>query len=61
MQLITWLQGKKTYLLAIALLAYTIGGYFTGHLDQQTALELLFSSGVISSLRAAITKVQPHN
>lgn len=55
--MINFLKGKKTYLLAAALLAYTIGGYFSGHLDAQTALGLLFSSGVISSIRAAIAKV----
>jgi hypothetical protein len=52
--MITWLQGKKTYLLAIALFAYAIGGYFSGHLTSAEVLGLLWSSGVVSSLRAAI-------
>jgi hypothetical protein len=55
--MIQFLKGKKTYLLAAALLAYTVGGYFSGNLSMQDALGLLFSSGVIASLRAAITKV----
>lgn len=52
--LINWLKGKKTYFLALALFAYTIGGYFTGHMTAQEALALIYSSGVIASLRAGI-------
>jgi hypothetical protein len=58
-ELKTFLSGKKTYLMAFALFAYCVGGYFTGHLDAQTALGLLFSSGTIASLRAAIDKAIP--
>jgi hypothetical protein len=59
MNLINWLRGKKTYFLALALFAYTIGGYLTGHMTAQEALALIYSSGVIASLRAAISKVPP--
>lgn len=54
-----FLSGKKTYLLSFALFAYCVGGYFSGHLDIQTALGLLFSSGTLASLRAAIDKTTP--
>jgi hypothetical protein len=57
--MIEFLKGKKTYLLALALFAYAIGGYFSGHLDIQTSLGLIYSSGVIGSLRAAISKIPP--
>ena len=52
-----FLYGRKTYFLAFALFAYCLGGYFTGHLDLQTCLGLLFSSGTIASIRAAIAKI----
>jgi len=59
MKLINWFRGKKTYFLALALFAYTIGGYFTGHMTAQEALALIYSSGVLASLRAAISKNAP--
>ena len=49
------LKGKKTYFLAFALFAYAIGGYATGHLTLTDALGLIWSSGVVSSIRAAIS------
>ena len=54
-----WLAGKKTYALAFALVAYVAGGYFTHHLSAQEALDLLFASGFVSTLRAAISKNDP--
>lgn len=57
--MITWLEGKKSYCLAIALFGYSLGGYFTGHLTGQETLGLIWSSGVTATLRAAITKVKP--
>jgi hypothetical protein len=50
------LKGKKTYLLAFALFAYAFGGYFTGHLTAAEAIGLVWGSGVVSALRAAISK-----
>lgn len=55
--IITWFAGKKTYFMALALLAYAAGGYFTGHMTSTEALGLLWSSGTLASLRAAIAKV----
>jgi hypothetical protein len=56
MNIITYLKGKKTYLLALALFAYAIGGYSTGHLSGQEAIKLIYESGIASSIRAAIAK-----
>lgn len=53
---IIFLQGKKTYFLAAALLSYAIGGYFSGHLTSEEALKLIYESGIAASIRAAITK-----
>ena len=55
-KLLTFLQGKKTYILTALGLIYALSGYLTGNLDAQTALALVYSSGVISTLRAAISK-----
>lgn len=59
MNFINWLKGKKSYLLAFALLAYAAGGYFTGNMSSQEALALLWSSGFAASIRAAIAKAPP--
>lgn len=34
-----WLKGKKTYILAGAGVAYAAGGYFTGHMDANIAIQ----------------------
>jgi hypothetical protein len=54
--MIQWLQGKKTYLLGLAALAYAIGGYFSGHLDAQTAMDIIWASLTSMALRAGISK-----
>lgn len=59
--MITFLQGKKSYLLALALFAYAFGGYVTGHMNLQEAVGLIWGSGVVASLRAAIDKTPPSN
>jgi hypothetical protein len=52
------LSGKKTYILAAAGLIYAVAGYFSGHLDSQTALGLLWSSGIVTTVRNAIANVE---
>ena len=56
--MITWLQGKKTYILQIGLVLYVIGGVVTHHMGVQEALGLLFSAGTIASIRSAISSLQ---
>lgn len=51
-----WLQGKKTYFLVAAVIAYAAGGYFTGHLSAKDAIDLLFGSGFFATIRAAIDR-----
>lgn len=57
----TFLKGKKSYLMALALLAYAVGGYFTGHLTQADAIGLVWGSGVTASLRAGINNAPSSN
>lgn len=51
-----FLAGKKTYFMAFALFVYAVSGYLTGNLTVSQALALLWGSGTLSSLRAAIAK-----
>jgi hypothetical protein len=53
-QLKNWFKGKKTYFLALALISYAAGGYFTGNLTSQQALELIYSSSFAVTIRAGI-------
>lgn len=48
------LAGYKTYMMAVALAAYAIGGAVYGAHDWSHAYELLLGSGGLSALRAAI-------
>src|SRR5665213_3109755 len=56
--LITWLEGRKTYAFAIALYFYAIGGAVTGHLSVTDAVGIILSSGGLAALRAAIAQVE---
>jgi ABC-type Na+ efflux pump permease subunit len=52
--MIEFLKGKKSYLLAAAL-AYGLGGYFTGHFDAQTMIEMIWAALGLGALRAGIS------
>lgn len=52
--ILTFLKGKKTYLLMVAAIGYSIGGYFTGHFDQQATLEMIWTALTAGALRAGI-------
>lgn len=49
------LNGYKTYVLAILGLVYAISGFFTGHIDANTAMELILGSGGLATLRHGIS------
>lgn len=53
--MINYLKGKKSYILAIGGIVYALLGYFTGHLDANSALNLVFGSMGLSTLRAGIS------
>ena len=50
LQLNFW-SGYKTYAVAFLLVAYAIGGYFTGNLELSKALELLGLGSLGATLR----------
>ncbi len=56
-RIINWFDGKKTYFTALAALAYAIGGYFSGALDQTRAVELILAAFGMSGIRSAIAKI----
>jgi len=51
---IKWLEGKKTYFLCILAVIYALSGYFTGHFDMQTALDMVWVALTGSAMRSAI-------
>lgn len=58
MNLITWLQGKKTYLIALLSVLDGLYQYYIQHGSSRQALisYLLFGGG-LAALRAAVSKV----
>lgn len=47
-------KGKKTYILAAALVAYAVGGVITGNLTVKDALELFGLGSIGATLRKAL-------
>jgi hypothetical protein len=58
MKFTEFLQGKKTYIMALLLAVYALSGYFTGNLTGEQTLQLLWGSGVLGSLKSALTKLE---
>ncbi len=56
----TWLEGKKTYIVAVAIGAVTIAQQL-GWITTETAVALygVLGAGGLAALRAGITKVKP--
>ena len=52
------LNGYKTYILAGLALVYAISGFFTGHIDANTAVETVFAALGAASLRHGIANTQ---
>lgn len=50
------LPGKKTYLIAGAIVLYAATGYFLGNIGQDEALKLIFEGLGLSALRAGVKK-----
>jgi len=48
------MQGKKTYLAAIGLILFAIGGAITGDHDYGHAVELLIQAGGLIALRIGV-------
>lgn len=56
-KVISELQGKKTYCVALALVCYAVFGVYTGQLTQDAAVTLVLNGLGLGALRAGISKV----
>lgn len=54
--IIQFLQGKKVYILMAVAVVYALSGYFTGHFDAQTTIQMVWVALSGSAARAAIAK-----
>ncbi len=50
-----YFKGKRTYLLAIAAIIYSIAGYVTGHIDGQTAVDMIWTALATAGIRSGVT------
>lgn len=56
-RIVSELQGKKTYIVALALVCYAILGVYTGQFTQTEAVTLVLNGLGLGALRASISKV----
>jgi len=57
-KVITWLSGKKTYLLGAAVVGWGLYKHFFGdHLSWDATIEWIFSGTGIMTVRAALAKI----
>ena len=45
-----WFEGKKTYLITIAIICYALGGMFSGYVEIETGIILILGALGLSSL-----------
>jgi len=55
--LINFINGKKSYILAGLGVIYALTGFFTGHLDGQGAIDIIWTSLGLATIKHAISKV----
>lgn len=54
-----FLNGWKTYGVAVLTCIYAVSAYFTHHIDLNTMMQLISASGLASGLRHAISTSTP--
>lgn len=52
------LQGKKTYIVAVATICYALGGVVSGYLSFGEMMNLVFASLGLSGLRQGVEKLR---
>lgn len=50
------LPGKKTYLLLITFVAYTLAQWYAGDIDTSQLIDLLFGSGLVATIKAGLQR-----
>lgn len=56
MSLLSFISGKKTYIIGACTILYAVTGYVIGQVEQQTAMEMIFLGLGMMGLRAGIAK-----
>jgi hypothetical protein len=56
LEIIAKVQGRKTYLVGVCMIAYGIGGLVIGKLDYNAAMELVSEGFAACTIRHAIAK-----
>lgn len=51
---LNFLQGKKTYIVAVATVVFAVAGVIVGQLSIKEAIELVLGGGALASLRKAL-------
>ena len=57
-KLIGVINGKKSYILAIALVLYAVGGVISGNLSIYDAIGILFGGGAVATIKHAVSKLE---
>ena len=57
MSLLSRINGYKTYLISAAMIAYAVTGFFLGHIDGNTAVEMILQALGLSALRSGVAKL----
>jgi hypothetical protein len=50
-----FLKGKKTYILVALGVIYALSGYFTGHFDLKSAIDMVWTALAAGTIRAGIS------
>ena len=50
----SWLEGKKTYIVALVTIVYAVTGLIIGQVTQEAAIALILGSLGVSALRNAV-------
>lgn len=56
--IISYLKGKKTYILSVLFIVYLVIGVATKQIPLEQALGLLFAPATIAAIRSAIANLQ---
>lgn len=55
-KVLSFLDGKKSYLVAIALVVYALTGIYTGQMTSDQAIQVILNGLGLGALRSAISK-----
>jgi len=54
MKMVSFLQGRKTYLVAVVTIVYAVAGLIIGQVSQEAAIALILGACAVSGLRNAV-------